>query len=240
MSQVSLPGIKIFVDCADFDSLAKAMALPVTKGFTTNPSLVSKAGVADYAEYAAKVLEIVNGLPVSFEVLGETPEAMEREARVIASWGRNVYVKVPVISASGESQGPLIRKLAAEGVALNVTCVFTPDQARVAAESLNPAVPALVSVFAGRIADVGVNPVPIVEQCRDILAAMPKAELLWASTREIYNIWQAAETGCRAVTAPLSMVAKLSGIGKDLTELSQDAVRAFMRDTAAAGVKFSV
>ncbi len=238
MPQTSLPDIKVFVDCADFDSIRKALALPYTKGFTTNPSLVSQAGVADYTGYAKAVLDLAPDLPVSFEVFSEKPEGMEKEARTIRSWGKNVYVKVPVISAAGESYGPLIRALSAEGIALNVTTVFTPEQAKIAADSLHPASPALVSVFAGRIADVGVDPVPIVEECRDILRGLPRAELLWASTREVYNIWQAAQAGCRVVTAPLDMVRKLANAGKDLTELSRDAVKAFMGDIANAGVKF--
>lgn len=240
MAKVSVPNIKIFVDGADFESLKKAMGFPFTAGFTTNPSLVAQAGAKDYFGYAQKALKLVKGLPISFEVLGETPEAMEKEARVIRSWGTNIYVKVPVVSADGEPMGKLIKKLSAEGVPLNVTCVFTPEQARLAAASLSKDVPSLVSVFAGRIADVGVDPVPVVEECRDILADMPKAELLWASTREVYNIWQAFEAGCKVITAPLNMVAKLSGVGKDLTELSIEGVKAFMRDTASAGVKFEI
>ncbi len=238
MPQTRLPDIKVFVDCADFDSIRAALTLPFTKGFTTNPSLVSQAGVADYTGYAKAVLELVPDLPVSFEVFSETFEAMAKEARIIRSWGKNVYVKVPVISAAGESYGPLIRSLSAEGIPLNVTTVFTPEQAKIAADALHPATPALVSVFAGRIADVGVDPMPIVEECRDILRHMPKAELLWASTREVYNIWQAAKAGCKVITAPLAMVRKLSSAGKDLTELSRDAVKAFMNDIAGAGVKF--
>jgi transaldolase len=232
------PDIKIFVDCADFESIRQALRLPVVRGFTTNPSLVSQTGIADYAAYAKEVLTLTPALPVSFEVLSEDAPGMEREARVIRSWGDNVYVKIPVISAKGESQGPLIRRLSAEGIPLNVTTVFTPGQARVAAEMLDPDTPALVSVFAGRIADAGVDPLPIVQQCRDILLVRPRAELLWASTREVYNVWQAAAAGCRAITSPLSIVRKLADAGKDLTELSRDAVRAFMRDIAGAGIRF--
>ncbi len=238
MSYDCCPDIKIFVDCADFESIRRALALPVVRGFTTNPSLVSQAGISDYTAYAKEVLSLAPDLPISFEVLSEDAAGMEREARVIRSWGKNVYVKIPVLSASGEPQGPLIRKLSAEGIPLNVTTVFTPQQARIAAEALDPDVPALVSVFAGRIADVGVDPIPIVKECRDILRALPKAELLWASTREVYSIWQAAEAGCQVITTPLAMVQKLAHAGTDLTELSREAVRAFMRDIAQAGVRF--
>lgn len=234
-----LPDIKIFVDCADFASIEKALTLPHTKGFTTNPSLVSQAGVDDYTAYAAKVLLLAPSLPVSFEVLAESMEGMEREARIIHSWGGNVYVKIPVIDAAGNSMGPLIKKLSSEGIPLNVTCVFTAEQARIAADALNPNVPAIVSAFAGRIADAGIDPVPFVRECRDILAGLPKAELLWASTREVINIWQAAEAGCAIITAPLSLVAKLKGVGKTPLELSLEAVKTFMRDTANAKVRFS-
>jgi len=176
--------------------------------------------------------------PVSFEVLSDSADGMENEARIIHSWGGNVYVKIPVIDPAGNSMGELIKKLSGEGIPLNVTCVFTPEQAKIAADSLDATTPAYVSVFAGRIADVGVDPLPIVEECRDILKRLPKAKLLWASTREVYNIWQAADAGCDIITAPLSMVAKLRNAGKDLTELSRDAVNAFMKDIAQAGVTF--
>jgi transaldolase len=232
------PDIKIFVDCADFESMRQALELPVVRGFTTNPSLVARTGISDYGAYAEAVLALVPALPVSFEVLSEDEAGMEREARIIRSWGDNVYVKIPVLSAKGESQGPLIRKLSGEGIPLNVTTVFTPQQADMAAQALDPEVPALVSVFAGRIADVGIDPVPIVKQCRESLLARPRAELLWASTREVYNIWQAAEAGCQVVTAPLAMVRKIADAGKDLTELSREAVRIFMRDIAKAGISF--
>ena len=232
------PDIKIFVDCADFASIRQALALPVVRGFTTNPSLVSQTGVSDYTAYAKEVLALVPNMPVSFEVFSEDAAGMEREARIIRSWGANVYVKIPAQSATGEPQAPLIRKLSAEGIPLNVTTVFTPEQARMATEALDPKTPALVSVFAGRIADVGVDPLPIVRECCDILRSRPQAELLWASTREVYNIWQAAEAGCQVITAPLAMVQKLANTGKDLTELSREAVQAFMKDIAKAGVRF--
>lgn len=236
MSGSTLPDIKIFVDCADFPSIEKALALPQTKGFTTNPSLVSQTGITDYASYAAKVLSLAPSVPVSFEVLAEDMEGMEREARIIRSWGANVYVKIPVIDGSGASMGPLIEKLSAEGIPLNVTCVFTKEQAKIAVESLEPGCAAIVSVFAGRIADVGIDPMPFVRECREIIAGLPKAKLLWASTREIFNIWQAADAGCDIITAPLSLVTKLKGVGKTPWELSVEAVKAFMRDTANAGI----
>ena len=235
---MTLPDIVIFADCADFSSIRKALDLPWTGGFTTNPSLVSQTGVADYTAYAKEVLALVPAMPVSFEVLSHTADGMENEARLIHSWGRNVYVKIPVIDPAGNSMGGLIKKLSGEGIPLNVTCVFTPEQAHIAAEALDATTPAYVSVFAGRIADVGIDPLPIVEECRDILKGLPKAELIWASTREVYNIWQAAGVGCGIITAPLAMIAKLRNAGADLTELSRDAVNAFMKDIAQAGVTF--
>ena len=235
---MALPDITIFVDCADFSSIRKALELPWTSGFTTNPSLVSQAGVADYTAYAREVLALVPAMPVSFEVLSNTADGMENEARVIHSWGRNVYVKIPIIDPAGNSMDWLIKKLSSEGIPLNVTCVFTPEQAKIAANALDATTPAYVSVFAGRIADVGTDPMPIVQECRDILKGLPNVKLLWASTREVYNVWQAADAGCGIITAPLSMVAKLRNAGKDLTELSHDAVNAFMKDIAQAGVTF--
>ena len=235
---MTLPNITIFVDCADFAGIRKALELPWTGGFTTNPSLVSQVGIADYTAYAKEVLALVPTMPVSFEVLSNTVDGMEKEARVIHSWGSNVYVKIPVIDPAGNSMSALIKKLSGEGIPLNVTCVFTPEQAHIAANALDATSPAYVSVFAGRIADVGIDPIPIVEACRDILKPLPNVTLIWASTREAYNIWQAADAGCGIITAPLAMVAKLRNAGKDLTELSRDAVRAFMQDIAQAGVTF--
>ncbi len=238
MADGGVPGIKVFVDCADFESIRSALALPYTRGFTTNPSLVAKTGITDYAAYAREVLALVPDLPVSFEVLSDSVPRMEEEARRIHSWGRNVYVKIPVVDPGGNSMGPVISTLSREGIPLNVTCVFTPEQAQIAAESLDANTPSIVSVFAGRIADVGVDPIPVVARCREILAPLPLAELVWASTREVYNIWQAADAGCSIVTAPLAMVRKLRNAGKDLTELSLDAVAAFLNDIARSGVRF--
>jgi len=233
-----LPDIAIFVDCADFSSIRKALALPWTAGFTTNPSLVAQVGVADYTAYAKEVLALVPSMPVSFEVLSNTVDGMEQEARIIHSWGRNVYVKIPVLDPAGNFMGGLIKKLSSDGIPVNVTCVFTPEQAKIAAEALHATTPAYVSVFAGRIADVGIDPIPIVEECREMLKGLSNAQLLWASTREVYNIWQAADAGCDIITAPLAMVAKLRDIDKDLTELARAAVNSFMKDIAQAGVIF--
>lgn len=239
MSLLGSLKIKVFVDCADFDSIKRALALPIVTGITTNPSLVSQAGVSNYTAYAHKVLErIPASMPVSFEVFSDTEDDMIKEARIIHSWGKNVYVKIPVVSTAGESRGPLIRKLSGEGIPLNVTAIFTAEQTADAAKNLAPGVPALVSVFAGRMADVGADPVPIIRESRELLKPLPSAALLWASTRELYNIFQADAAGCQVITAPLSIISKLSGVGKDLTQCSIDAVRAFMSDIEKSGVTF--
>lgn len=234
-----LPDIDLYVDSADFDAIRETSTIPAVRGFTTNPSLIARIGIRDYGEYARQALELVKGLPISFEVLSDEPGAILREARIIQGWGSNVYVKLPVINADGKSNGELINRLSEEGVALNVTTVFTPEQAEIAATHLHRDAPALVSVFAGRIADVGVDPIPIVKACRDMLSSLPRAHLLWASTREIYNIWQAASAGCRIITVPPAMVRRLSDVGTDLTVLSRDAVRIFMDDIAQSGVRFT-
>ena len=239
MKKPPAPTIKIFADCADFGSIRKALDLPHVAGFTTNPSLVSQAGVDKYTAYARKVLDMVPDLPVSFEVFSDSDEGMEKEAGIIRSWGKNVYVKIPVINSRGESRGRLIKTLSEAGIPLNVTVVFTAEQTAEAAKHLCPDTPALISVFAGRIADVGYDPLPIVRESHSLLRHLPKAELLWASTRELYNIYQAQECGCHVITAPVSIIAKLSGVGKDLTQCSIDGVRAFMQDIAAANVKFA-
>lgn len=240
MSLLDSLKIKVFVDCADFDSIKRALTLPIVTGITTNPSLVSQAGVSNYTAYAHKVLELIPAsMPVSFEVFSDAEDNMIKEARIIRSWGKNVYVKIPVVSTAGESRGPLIRKLSGEGIPLNVTAIFTAEQTADAAKNLAPGVPALVSVFAGRMADVGVDPVPIIRESREVLKQLPSAALLWASTRELYNIFQADTAGCQVITAPLSIISKLSGVGKDLTQCSIDAVRAFMSDIEKSGVTFS-
>ncbi len=231
--------IKVFADCADFPSIREALTYPWVKGFTTNPSLVSQAGVDNYTAYAREVLNLVPEMPVSFEVFSDIPEKMAEEASIIRSWGKNVYVKIPVINTQGESMGPLIRELSSEGIPLNITVIFTAAQTAEVAKHLDPGTPALISVFAGRIADVGQDPLPIIHKSREHLAGHPKAELLWASTRELYNIFQADAAGCQVITAPLGMVAKLKNVGKDLTQCSVDGVKAFMADIQKAGVRFS-
>ena len=204
---------------------------PLIGGFTTNPTLMRKAGVTDYEVFARNVLEKVTDRPISFEVFADDFPTMIRQGRAIASWGKNVNVKVPVMNTKGEFTGPVLRALAGDGVELNVTAIMTTDQVRAVSAVLEPSVPAIVSVFAGRIADTGIDPVPLMRECKEILASRPKAELLWASPRELLNIFQADEIRLpHHYLVTNDMIAKLSLVGKDLVEYSRETVQMFYRD----------
>ena len=227
--------VKIFADGADLDGIAKMYANPLIKGFTTNPTLMRKAGISDYEAFARKVLTVVPDRPVSFEVFADDFDAMEKQARVIASWGKNVNVKIPVTNTKREFAGSLIRKLSADGIVLNITAILTVDQVRQVAENLAPGTPAIVSVFAGRVADTGVDPVPMMTECAKILKSRPKAELLWASPRELLNLFHADSVGCHIITVTNDVLAKLPLIGKDLGGYSLETVQMFYRDATAAG-----
>jgi transaldolase len=231
------PDIKIYLDTADLSAMKKARDEGLVAGFTTNPSLMRKAGVANYEAYCREALAALPGLPVSFEVFADDLDGMEREARRIATWGKQVFVKIPYMNSKREPTLALIRKLSAEGFQLNITLLFTVSQMKDVAEALAPASPALVSFFAGRVADAGQDPEPMCRQAAGFLAGKPKAELLWASTREPFNIIQAARSGCKVITAPPDIVAKLKGFGKDLEELCQEGAAAFFKDSQAAGFK---
>lgn len=227
--------IKVFADGADLDAMLRLAADPRIKGFTTNPTLMRKAGVADYEAFARRVLDAIPDRPVSLEVFADDFPTMERQARAIASWGPNVYVKIPITDTSGNSAAPLVEHLSAGGIAVNVTAVLMLDQVRACAQVLAPATPAIVSVFAGRIADTGVDPVPVMAEALKILAARPRAELLWASPRELLNIVQADAIGCPIVTVTSDLLAKLPLIGRDLAVYSRETVEMFRRDALAAG-----
>jgi len=229
--------IKLFMDGAEIAAMKKLYAEGVAKGFTTNPTLMRKAGITDYAAFAKEAIKAIPDLPISFEVFSDDLEAMEREARIIKSWGGDTYVKVPVTNTKGASTAPLIKKLAADGVALNVTAILTVDQVKTVAAALNPKVRSIVSVFAGRIADTGVDPVPLMTECVNILKPNPKAELLWASPRELLNVFQAEDCGCHIITATPDVLAKLALVGKDLTGYSLETVKMFYTDAQAAGFK---
>ena len=235
MSMVSDLRIKIFADGADLADIKSRVTDPLISGFTTNPTLMRKSGVTDYAQFAAQVLEVVPALPISFEVFSDEEHEMERQARVISGWGPNVYVKIPVTNTTGETTGKLIRRLAESGVNLNVTAILSLDQVRSVAEALEGANRAIVSVFAGRIADTGRDPVPLMAAAMELVAMNPALELLWASPREVLNIVQADAVGCHIITVTADLLKKLPGLGRSLPDVSLDTVQMFHRDAREAG-----
>jgi transaldolase len=231
----NLGGLKLFGDGASLSDFSRLYAEGVVTGFTTNPTLMFKAGVVDYEAFAKQLLQLIPDLPISFEVFSDEFDEMERQARLIASWGKNVYVKIPIMNTKGESSLPLVRKLAAEGVMLNITAILTLEQTAGSIEALNEDVPAIVSIFAGRIADTGVDPLPIMRAAVAMATRKPKAEILWASLREPLNIYQARDCGCHIVTGAPDILKKLDMAGQDLSELSLQTVAMFRHDAVAAG-----
>lgn len=229
--------IKLFADGAVLAEMKEAYRGGLVKGFTTNPTLMKKAGVTNYNEFAKEVLAEITDMPISFEVFSDDFENMEREARIINSWGENVFIKIPITNTKGESSIPLIKKLVADGLKLNVTAVMSIEQVKAVTEVLSPGVPAIVSVFAGRIADTGRDPMPIMRECIEILKKNPKAELLWASPREVLNVFQAEECGCHIITILPDLLKKLSCEGKDLEDFSLETVQMFYNDAVSLGFK---
>ncbi len=229
--------IKIYADGANKDDMVSAYKSKMADGFTTNPSLMRKANVTDYESFAKSVLAEIKDVSISFEVFSDDLDQMEREARKIATWGKNIHVKIPVQNTKGQFSGPLIKKLHAEGVPLNITAILTIDQVKRVSECLRGDVPSIVSVFAGRIADTGVDPIPAMLESAKILKPLAKCELLWASTRELLNVVQAEQCGCHIITAPNDILKKLSMLGKDLSELSLDTVKMFLEDSTKSGFK---
>ena len=228
--------IRIFADGADKAGILELYRQPYIHGLTTNPSLMKRAGIRDYEAFARDILATVTAKPISLEVLSDDFPDMRRQALKIAGWADNVYVKIPVTNSRGESSAPLIRDLASRGVRVNVTAVVSPDQVREVAQALNPAVPSVVSIIAGRIADTGKDPMPVVRECVGLLRNLPKSELLWASVREVYNLVQAAECGCSIVTVPHEILAKAAKfLGRNLPYMSLDTVRGFVADATSAG-----
>ena len=231
-------GIKIYADGADLEGMKKLAADPLIAGLTTNPTLMKKAGLTDYEKFSRQVLAVIPDKPISLEVFADDFPSMKNQAMKIRSWGSNVFVKIPVTNTRGESSLPLIRELSAEGVSLNITALLPVGQVEALAGILPKNAPAIVSVFAGRIADTGVDPVPMMKQCRKVLQGHPKAELLWASVREVLNLRQAAESGCHIVTVPHDILAKAKTLwGMDLEALSLDTVKMFHKDAVAAGFR---
>lgn len=239
MSPVQDLSIKLFSDGADIEEMKKIYRAGLVKGFTTNPSLMRKAGVTDYEAFAREVLQEIPDLPISFEVFSDEFETMEKEARRISSWGKNVSAKIPITNTRKQSSVPLIKKLCAEGISLNVTALLTVPQVEAVARVLLPETKAIVSVFAGRIADTGRDPVPLMKEAAQILASRPHAELLWASSREVFNIFQAQACGCHIITVTHDILKKLSLLGKNLEDLSLDTVKMFHEDARFAGYRFS-
>ncbi|HEV2436640.1 MAG TPA: transaldolase [Verrucomicrobiae bacterium] len=228
--------VKIFADGADKTGMLQLNANPLVKGMTTNPSLMRKAGVHDYEAFAHDILKNITEKPISFEVFSDDFSEMRRQALKIKDWAKNVYVKIPITNTRAESSLPLVRELAQEGVKLNITAMFTEEQVTGVAKALDPKVPAVVSVFAGRIADVGEDPMPHMRNANKILAGLPQAELLWASVREVLNIFQAEECGCKIVTVPHDILNKaMKLVGTGLPEMSLDTVKTFAADAKAAG-----
>jgi transaldolase len=229
--------VKLFADGADKAGMLEMYRNPLIKGFTTNPTLMRKAGVNDYQAFAKDVIASIPDRPISFEVFSDDFEEMERQAKMISSWGQNVYVKIPVTNSSGVFSGELIKKLADFGIKLNVTALTTLTQVRDVVANLAQGPEAYVSVFAGRVADTGRDPVPLMAAAVALLAPYPKLELIWASPRELLNVFQAESVGCHVITATNDILKKLPLVGKDLTEYSLDTVKMFKSDAEGAGFK---
>jgi transaldolase len=227
--------VKIYADGADKAGMLALYKNEHVKGFTTNPSLMAKAGVTDYRAFAKDILTVITDRSISFEVFSDELPEMERQAAEIKTWGQNVYVKIPITNSKGESCLPLVKKLTQQGVQLNVTALCTIEQVAATVDALAGGAPSIVSFFAGRIADTGVNPIPMVKECAELCKKAPAAELLWASTRELYNIFEADACGCKIITVPHDVLKKLPGVGTDLAKVSLDTVKGFVADSTKAG-----
>jgi transaldolase len=226
---------RIFADGADLDGILALAEDPNIAGFTTNPTLMWKAGLTDYADFAQRLLERITTHPISFEVFADDADEMRRQARLIAAWGDNVYVKIPITTTSGESMAPLVRELSEDGVQVNVTAMFTTAQVELITAAVKDGAPSYQSVFAGRIADAGVDPVPIMANAVEVMKAAPKSELIWASPREILNVVQADQVGCHIITVTHDLLKKLPLLGHDLAQYSLETVQMFHRDAVSAG-----
>jgi transaldolase len=229
--------VKLFADGADKAGMLEMYGKPFIKGFTTNPTLMAKAGIADYRAFALEILQAITDRPVSFEVFSDDFDEMDHQAREIASWGENVYVKIPVMNTKGESSLQLVRNLAGAGVKLNVTAMMTLGQVRDMSNALGGGPPAYVSLFAGRIADSGRDPVPLMAAAVQMISIYPNIELIWGSPRELLNIFQADAIGCHIITLTNDVLNKLGLIGKDLDEFSLDTVKMFRNDAVKAGYR---
>ena len=231
--------IKIFSDGADIDSISDACQRGLVKGFTTNPTLMARAGITNYVAFAKEVLKVVNHLPVSFEVFSDDFNEMRYQAHKLNELSENVYVKIPITNTKRQSAAPLIRELHAEGIKLNVTAILSLSQVEEVLSVLNPEVSSFVSVFAGRVADTGRDPLPLMKSALEIIRPNPSAELLWASPREVFNLMQAELMGCHIITITPDLLAKAAKFGMDLEELSLDTVKMFYNDAVKSGFKIA-
>jgi transaldolase len=229
--------VKIYADGADKDGMLALYKNPHVKGFTTNPSLMAKAGIKDYRGFAKDILTSITDRSISFEVFTDDIKDMERQASEIMTWGKNVYTKIPIMNTKGESTLALVKKLSNAGAQLNITALCTIEQIEGTVDAVASGAPCIVSVFAGRIADTGKDPIPLMKKAAELCKRAPKAELLWASTRELYNIFQADEVGCKIITVPHDIFKKFDMVGKTLYDLSLDTVKGFDNDSRKAGFK---
>ena len=237
MKKIEELKVQIFADGADRDAMVDMYSKPYIKGLTTNPTLMKKAGIADYREFCKDILSVIRGKSLSLEVFSDDFTEMERQAREIASWGDNVYVKIPVSNTLGRPAYDLIKKLATDRIKVNVTAIMTLDQVRNVVDYLNASVPSYISVFAGRIADTGVDPLPLMAKAVELIRPNAAAELIWASPRELLNIFQADEIGCQVITVTSDILKKLSLVGYSLEDYSLDTVKMFYSDAVAAGYR---
>ena len=235
MKSVADLSVKVFADGADMDGILEMYKKPYIKGFTTNPTLMRRAGVSDYRGFAKGLVTAIPDRPISFEVFSDEFEEMERQAREITTWGGNVYVKIPITNTRREPSQDLIKKLSREGIKLNITAIMTPDQVNSIVAYVQGGAPCFISVFAGRIADTGRDPLPIMQEALKLMKPATNAELIWASPREVLNVLQADAIGCHAITVTNDILRKLDLIGKDLSDFSLDTVVMFHQDARAAG-----
>jgi len=240
MNSIHKLKIKIFADGADFDSINNLNQLDYIKGFTTNPSLMKKAGIKDYKEFAINLLSKIKDKPISFEVFSDDIKEMEDQAEEISSWGKNVNVKIPITNTKKQSTSELIGKLSAKGIICNVTAIFTLNQVKKVLDVLDISTPTILSIFAGRIADTGIDPSKIIIEALELSKKKPKTEILWASTREIFNIYQANSLGCQIITVPHEILKKFSYLDRDLEKFSLETVEGFYKDAVSAGFKIKI
>lgn len=240
MKSVSELKVQVFADGADKASMLELYRQPYIKGFTTNPTLMRKAGVTDYERFAREILDHIPDRPICFEVLADDENEIERQARAIAAWAANVYVKVPVTNTRGKLMHKVIERLSGEGIPLNATAILAIDQVRHIARALHGGAPSFVSIFAGRIADTGRDPVPVMKAALEILADNPNSQLVWASPRELLNIFQAEEIGCHIITVTSDILGKIDLIGRDLHDFSLETVQMFYDDAARSGYRIEL